>query len=292
MMFWVARGAVPAGGSTFSFSWLPIWFSVTAATFSGISGLQFLDSFLAHLLGYRLVFGSDSIMVELSYVLGPIGLLLMVWVWLRLRCTRYRDMAGVLLAIVALYAIVAAAMYVSGANIPFEERYYRYAGILFFLLLLTAIDRWDIRLAKGLACAVVIVLGLYGLKNFVTSASVQMRTGYYDPITGLSLERVSPAILEYLRSEVARHNFQRPAALIFSPGAFISLPRFRILFPFGVWLGNIDGKKWAGRAEKIFVVLPEGTAPDETEAILRSFINYEFDDWKHTELRGMAIYTQ
>ena len=42
MMFWVARGPVPAGGSTFSFSWFPIWFSVAGAAFSGISGLEFL----------------------------------------------------------------------------------------------------------------------------------------------------------------------------------------------------------------------------------------------------------
>jgi hypothetical protein len=136
---------------------------------------------------------------------------------------------------------------------------------------------------------VVIVLGLYGLKIFVTSASAQAHAGDYDPMTGLSLERVSPAILEYLRSEVARQRFQHPAALIPAPGAFISLPRFRILFPFGVWLGNIDGEKWSGRADKIFVVLPQELPAELT---LRAFKDYEFDKWRHIELDGMTIYTQ
>ena len=54
--------------------------------------------------------------LELSYVLGPLGLLLMVWVWLRLRYTRYRDMAVLLLTIILLYAIAVAAMYLRGAR--------------------------------------------------------------------------------------------------------------------------------------------------------------------------------
>ena len=43
MMFWVARGPVPASGSTFSFSWLPIWFSVT--------GCRVLWNFRSRILG-------------------------------------------------------------------------------------------------------------------------------------------------------------------------------------------------------------------------------------------------
>src|SRR5262249_44142594 len=45
MVFWNARGPVPAGGSNFSFSWFPIWFSVTATAFSGTYGLEL---FLRH----------------------------------------------------------------------------------------------------------------------------------------------------------------------------------------------------------------------------------------------------
>jgi hypothetical protein len=233
-------------------------------------------------------------MLKLSYVLGPLGLLLAVWVWLRLRYTRYRAMTALLLTIVVLYALlVAAAMYVSEPHIPFEERYYRYAGILFFLLLLTAMDEWRARFGKGLACMVVIALGLYGLKNFVTSASVQMVTGCYDPMTKIQLDMVSPAVLEYLRSEVTRHNFQRPIAVMPSPVAFISLPRFRILYPFGAWAGYIEETKWFGRAEKIFVVLPNNLLLNgRAETVLRAFADYDFEKWKQTKLDGVIIYTQ
>jgi hypothetical protein len=122
-----------------------------------------------------------------------------------------------------------------------------------------------------------------------------MRTSYYDPMAAISLDRdkeVSPPILEYLRSEVARHKSQRPAALMRSPGAFISLPQFRILYPSRVWMGNLDGSKWGGRVDKIFVVLSEEVGEDDAELILRSFTDYDFDKWRYIKLDRMIIYTQ
>src|SRR5438128_3302164 len=122
MMFWTARGPVPGSGSTFSFDWLPIWFSVTGAAFSGISGLEFVDWFLEH--RWVRISSDFSMVLDLSYVLGPLGLLLMVWVWLRLRHTRHRDAAALLLTIILLYVIVLAAMYLRGATVSFEERHF------------------------------------------------------------------------------------------------------------------------------------------------------------------------
>jgi hypothetical protein len=284
------------------FSWLPIWFSIASAAFSGISALEFLHWFLLHFWGRAI---SDSWMgIESSYVLGPLGLLLMVWVWLQLRYTRYRDTAVLLLTIVFLYVIViATAMYVSDGDVPFEWRYFRYSGILFFLLLLTAIDQWPVRFAKELACVVVIVLGLYGIKDYVTNAFAQARAGYYDPVSGISQYLVSPAILQYLRSEVTQHNFRRAILMVPSTSAPISLPQFRILAgpnfgewagpAFTKWMGYPIGTKLVGRAEKIFVVLPEKMLLNgKAEAALRLFASYEFDNWKHTNLDGMIIYTQ
>jgi hypothetical protein len=302
MMFWVWRGPVPVGGSTMPFGWLPIWFSITSAAFSGMSALEFFHWVLRHFWGRGM---ADSWMgFESSYVLGPLGLLLMVWVWLQLRYTRYRDAAVLLLTIILLYAVViAAAMYVSEDDVPFLERYFRYAGILFFLLLLMAIDQWPVRFAKELTCVVVIAFGLYGIKNYVTYAFAQVRAGYYDLETGISQDLMSPAILQYLRSEVTQHNFRRAILMVPSTSASISLPQFRILTgpnfgrsaspAFPKWMGYPFGTKLVGRAEKIFVVLPEKMLPNgKAEAALRLFASYEFDNWKHTKLDGMIIYTQ
>jgi hypothetical protein len=294
MMFWVARGSVAASGSRFTFSWFPIWFSLTGAAFSGTSALEFLGWFLGH-PWVRIIPNFDWATTSLNYVLGPLGLLLMVWVWFRLRYTRYRDMAVLLLTIILMYAIAVAAMWLRGAAIDFQERHFRYAGILFFLLLLTAIDQWRVRFAKGLACVVVIVLGLYGLKSSATGAYAQMGASY--PMSGIYRDIVSPSILEYMRSEIMRHNFQRPIAVVPSPSAApaaLSLPRVRIfrIFP-QLPLEIFTRNRWAGRTEKIFVVVPEEMLPNgKAEALLRSFTDYEFHDWRQMKLDGMIIYTQ
>jgi hypothetical protein len=299
VMFWVARGAVPASASTLDAlrndapSWFLIWFSISGAAFSGISGMEFLIWLLGH--PWVRTISDFSMGIDLSYVLGPIGLLLMVWVWFRLRHTRYRDMAVILLTIILLYASAVAAMYLRAAAISIDDRHFRYAGILFFLLLLTAADQWHIRFAKGLACLAVIVLGLYGLKNSVTGAYAQMRAGYYDPLTRISQYIVSPTVLEYMRSEITRHNFRRPIALVPTPSAGISLPRVRILYIPGQYLSlnEIVARTWAGRTDKIFVVVQEEMRLNgKAEAILRSFIGYDFKDWSQMTLDGMVIYTQ
>ena len=293
MMFWIGRGPVAADMSTVPFSWFPILFSVTGAAFSGIYGVA-------------LFLGHPWMQINLQWatgVLGPLGLLLIVWVWSRLRDTRYRHMAVLLLAIVLIYAIAVAITLRHLRAVSFEDRHFRYAGILLFLLLLTAADQWRAPLAKGLILALVSVLGLYGLRNYATSAYAQMRAGYYEPMSGISLN-VSPAILEYIRSEVTRDNLQRPVALIPSPSAAIGLPRFRFIFigweqqPVR-WAGRVfigweqQPLTWAGRAEKIFVVVSEEMLlSKQAEAILRSFTDYDIDGWSQMKLGGMIIYTQ
>ena len=217
--FWLERGGAPASGSTFAFNWFPIWYSLASLAFSGTYGLA-------------LFFGHPWLQINLQWaieLLGLLGLLLMVWAWYRLRYTRHRDMAVLSVPITLVYVIALITMYLWGADISGEDGHFRYAGILFFLLLLTALDQWGVRAAKGLVCAVIIVLGLYNLRNYTVSAYSQVRGGYYDPKNGISQEFVSPTVLEFMRSEIARHNVQRPIAVVPWPSVAISLHDFRII---------------------------------------------------------------
>jgi hypothetical protein len=291
---WLARGGVPASGSTFAFNWFPIWYSLASLAFSGIYGLA-------------LFFGHPWLQINLQWqnnlqwvieLLGLLGLFLMAWAWCRLRHTRHRDMVVLFVAITLVYVIALITMYLRGADISGEDRHFRYAGILFFLLLLTALDQWDVSAAKGIVWAVVIVLGLYNLRNYTVSAYSQVRGGYYDPKSGISQEFVSPTVLGYMRSEVTRHNVQRPIAVVPWPSVAISLHEFRIILvdlnkgvPPSV--DTTAALKWAGRTEKIFVVVREEMLQNgEAEAILRSFTDYDLNSWSSLKFDGMIVYTQ
>jgi hypothetical protein len=195
-----------------------------------------------------------------------------------------------------LYAIAMAGILLRGrvlATLGPEDRYFRYAGILFFLLLLTAIDQWRLPLAKDLAWILVVILGLFGLKQSATGAYAQMRASH--ATYGIYQDIVSPAILDYLRSEIARNSLKSPIAVVPSLLAGLSLPaRFRILRNFTIEpLESTVPSVWAGRAERIFVIVPEETLLDgRAQAILRSFSGYRFDNWRQMKLDGMIIYTQ
>ena len=129
LVFWLAQGRVPASGSGFAFTWLAFCFPVAGAAFSGISIFDLL-----HWLFLRPSAPLLSNLVVPMYLLGTLGLVLMGWVWIRLRNTRYRPMVTCLLLIIVLYATAFVAMYVRSASVSFEERHLRYSGILFFLL--------------------------------------------------------------------------------------------------------------------------------------------------------------
>ena len=298
IMFWLTRGPVAARGGSFALSLLPIWFSVACTTFSGMSGLDFLSWFFQDVLTPTIsgtyVDWSDfyTRVVKFSYTLGPLGVLLIVWVWLKLRHTRYQDMAAQLFTVISLYAFMLALLYLRRAEISLEDRHFRYAGILFFLLLLTAIDQWRFRFAKLFASLIVIVFGLYGLSNFSRDTYAQsQRPENYDAMAGIYQEVVPPAVLDYLRSEVIRNNYQHPLAVVTSLSAAISLPGFRILYY--IPYKRADGRTWAGRAEKIFVILPEELLQEgRIEDILGSFTGYSVHSWKQMNLDGMIIYTQ
>jgi hypothetical protein len=284
MVFWVGRGAIPASGSAFAFSWLPIWFSLASLAFSGIYGL---DLFLGHpWLQVKLQWPIAELQRAIVELLGLLGLPLMVWVWCQLRHTRCRDMAVLLVAIILVYAIALTTMYLRGAEVSLEDRHFRYAGILFFLLLLAAIDQWGVPAAKSLVWAVVIVLGLYNLRNYAAFTYLQVRATYHDP---------KSAVLEYMRSEVTRHRVQRPIAVVW-PSVAIRLPEFRILLVDCKALPSMDMRaalKWAGRTEKIFVVVPEEMHQSgDTEAMLRSFTDYDLDSWSRLKFDGITVYTQ
>jgi hypothetical protein len=274
VVFWLARGKVPASGGRLSLTWPAILFPVSAAAFSGFSALDFL----------RMRGASLSNLLATTYILGPLGLTLFVWIWYRLRHTPYRTMATILFGIILLYTSSLGLMYIRGALVSFDERHLRYAGTLSLLLLLVALDqRGRTVVAKRVALISIAMFALYGLTSYAAGARGLMRGAYYDPLSGTSQRIVSPVVLEYLRAEMKGHNWERAIAVIPTPEAAIAIPRFRIII--ASW------QNCFGRAEKIFVVVPEWLS-DRAEGLLNSFVDYRRNEWSELHIGKTVIYSQ
>ena len=294
-IFWLARGQTPVSEFDYGFTWPKIWFPVSAAVFSGFS--------LHDLLSWLFLHPSKPILSNItvtSYVLGPVGLLLLAWLWFRLRNTRYRSVAIRLLAIIASYTAILVAMYIRGGpNLILEERYFRYAGILTLLLLLIAMDHDCRPLPRGIAALIVGVFAVYGLASYAINTRREvMRTGFYDASTGISMQIVSPVVLKYLRSEMAVHNWQHAIVVVPWPEAAVGLPHFRVILDF-VFLDFVSldyithHQKFSGRAEKLFVIVREKNRDNgKADALLKLFVDYDFGKWAQTQIDGTVLYSQ
>jgi hypothetical protein len=279
LVFWPARDWGPVGAS-----WLAIWFPLAGTALSGFSGYDFLNSLFPYSF-VPIVFDRATA----SYVLGPLGLLFIIWVWVRLRDTQYRTMAIFLFVILALYTTAIGAIYFWSSTLYLEERHLRYSGVIFFLLFLVAIDQWPAPVAKGCVLLMLGAFAVYGLISYSHGVSELIGGRYYDPLTGTSQQNVPPVVLEYMRSEMRRYSWRGPIIVLSgSPEAAIALPGFRLI--------NADLNvlpQMAGRTEKIFVIVQERMLSNgKAEGLLKSFSDYEFGRWSETRIDGMVIYSQ
>lgn len=83
--------------------------------------------------------------------------------------------------------------------------------------------------------------------------------------------------------------------MILSPEAAVGLPHFRVIAIHLDFTPReiIASYKWAGRAEKIFVVVEDRMVDNgKAEALLKSFVDYGFDKWGAVEIDGMIVYEQ
>jgi hypothetical protein len=225
-------------------------------------------------------------------VMGCFSLCLASWIWAQLQATKYRTMAVLFLAIICIYTGSMILMFVSGAHIDFEGRHLRYAGTMFFLLFLIALDQQEALRATYIKVLIIGFFGGFGLLSYAFNARELLTQGaYYDPLDFSLTHRMSPGVLEYLHSEQSEHQWRRPVALIPQEAA-LELPQFRLI---GVdsryWAGEWAQKcRWRGRSEKLFVIMHEQEAPDRSAALLRCFQDYDQSQWSRLQIDGLTIY--
>ena len=222
--FWLTRGATPAGAARFVFTGPVIWFPVAAAAFSGFSALNCLDDFYlwVSLHSSAPVLSDIAVNGYASYLLGPLGLLL--------------DGLGLVSA--ARHALSASGDVGSRHNCFLHrglrcdvcaerhDRLVRRALFLLcrdtvFLLLLIAARSWRSAWARAVPILAVGLFAVYGVTAYAHEA---MRNRHYDRTSGTAMLVVPPSVLDYLRSEMAAHDWANAIAVVPQPEAAVGLP--------------------------------------------------------------------
>ena len=229
--------------------------------------------------------GGPPITRPSSLPFAALGILVAGWIWIRLRHTPYRIWTVRFFGIIGIYTAFFVAMYLNGADLEFDERHLRFAGIIFLLLFLlaTAAERSPWRLAASL---LVLFFALHGLASYVVDAQRVYRSNRFDVVSGIT-QNVSPAVLQYLRDEQSARLFDRPIAVVDHWEAALALPGYRIIANFA----DMAQSKWSGRASKIYVIVPESN-PNDAQKVLSAFTDYSQVQWKQKHIDGMVIFTQ
>jgi hypothetical protein len=176
-------------------------------------------------------------------------------------------------------------MYLNGADLEFDERHLRFAGIIFLLLLLlaTAAEHSPWRLAASLFVS---FFALHGLTSYVVEAYRVYRSNMFDVVSG-STQNIPPDALQYLRDEQSARLFDRPIAVADHWEAALALPGYRIIAN----LNDMAESKWSGRASKIYVIAPESQL-DKAQKVLSAFADYSQVQWKQKRIDGTVIFSQ
>jgi hypothetical protein len=226
-------------------------------------------------------------------VIGCVSLYLATWIWKQLQSTPYRTTAVLFLAIIFIYIALMTVMFNAGSDVSMEERHLRYAGILFFLLFLIALDQRNDLRATYVKVLIVGIFGGFGLLSYASNARELTEGRYYDPLDFSLPHRMPPSVLEYLRSEQSAHKWRRPVALIPQEAVF-ELPQFRLIgLDARAWTGEWAQKcRLRGRSEKLFVIIPEEVPDSRSAALLKCLQDYDQNKWSRLQIGGMAVYTQ
>ena len=58
-------------------------------------------------------------------------------------------------------------------------------------------------------------------------------------------------------------------------------------------MADIVGQRWAGRADKIFLIMNKAMLDDgKADAVLRTFVDYDAAKWQQVPLDGMVVFSQ
>lgn len=286
--FWLSRGYVAAETQLVCdaacgphMPWSPVLFPLAASAFSAFSGLDLV----AWLTQKPISPGGPANHEAIFVAFAALGILVAGGIWIRLRHTPYRIWTVPFFGIIGIYTAFFVAMYLNGADLEFDERHLRFAGIIFLLLFLlaTAAERSPWRLAASL---LVLFFALHGLASYVVDAQRVYRSNRFDVVSGIT-QNVSPAVLQYLRDEQSARLFDRPIAVVDHWEAALALPGYRIIAN----LADMAQSKWSGRASKIYVIVPESN-PNDAQKVLSAFTDYSQVQWKQKRIDGMVIFTQ
>jgi hypothetical protein len=228
-----------------------------------------------------------------SYLLLVTLSLLTLWLLFSLRRLSPSLYQIVLFSFFAVYFVVMAGLFIKGARVSFEDRYFRPVGLLLLPGILTTLANTKTRWLKLSGIAFVALCCIYG----VFSYTVRWRQNQQSPRgrSGISLATISPRSLNILQSLDETLPAKSAVFYVTSPEIALEVKRQRTIVSHADFqhIAELRDTSYYGKVDNLVVILSRKIVREgKAQAILESFRDYEITRWEKQEIDEVFIYSQ
>lgn len=280
-------GSTPAGLFAESLKGVfGLLFAVSTPLFAATSLSDVLNRIFLYPAAPRL--GAPDQLWPLFLVGAAVALICYLQMVRRAPSTLYRGLlGGFLVTYIAAFGV----LYLFGAAVNTDDRYFRPPAFLVVPGLLQAILALRSKTVRAAAFCTVGGLALYGPLAYVT----HWPTHHREPVgrLGFTHEEISAEALSHLK---ALDQDAPPGSVFYvpTPALALELQRARAITANAIFedAATLSARAYRGHVETLIVAVPASLGPDRTHAILTSFVDIPGDRWTRESAGDYLFYSQ
>jgi hypothetical protein len=198
---------------------------------------------------------------------------------------------GVLSGFLVVYVAAFAVLFLFGAAVGTDDRYFRPVAFLLVPGLLHAIALMPAKSLRRVAAGSIVVLSTYGPLSYITHWPAHYREAV--GALGFSHDDISAPALSRLR---ALDDGAPPGSVFYVPSAALALElaRVRRISSNAAFedVATLSSTTYLGRVPHLLIALPSSLGGSRTDAILSSFRDYRRDRWTTESVAEYVFYSQ
>jgi hypothetical protein len=289
---WLRHGGTPATalGDKPHASWLTaIAFPVKSLLTAPLGIGDALTYYLNNSSGLQL-----KLLKAVNACIG-IGSLLIYWYVWKAMPEAFSDYRKFTFSAVGVYVAVFMVLYLYGAPISLEDRHFRAISLLAVAGAVHVFTTRSGRVLRWAATVAFLLTLTYGVTSFAASASrnVSLALGSH----GFRHPAATPELFNFIRERVERSDTMPADYVVLVPSNDLGLEitNARVITVSAEFkeVAMLSAQRYSGRVKRLDVLLQKALIESgKVDAILRSFKDYEFHQWKQIDVGTFICFTQ
>ena len=264
-------------------------FALAAPLYSPLTLGDLINRFLMH-PSNPIIHSYDEIL-PILFILAMVA----VFIYARILLHSHKKLySSVLLGFLITYITVFGFFYITGAPITWEDRFFRIPGMLLIPGLIEMIGNLQNGFLKLLGYLAIFIACLSGVASFFVMKGMISKNNIVGSqgFTHYIISKEALSILHYIDANGPQGN---NLIYVTSPEIALEVKRYRVLSSHADYesLEELSKRKYRGSVDNLFLILQEKFLKNgKAEAILKSFSDYTYTNWRSLNVESFVIYYQ